>query len=143
MQYTTLGRSKLRVSVADLGAGGFSRLGLKAGKTWDEAARLVLEAVDLGIHFIDTAAAYARAGVSGSVGCWLSVEQLSSSTTTPSGPMKPPRANTTLGDLQRATPWLWLNCGCSAAAILLDLFAQHSAGTLLNKSHPRNHRQSR
>jgi hypothetical protein len=24
--------------------------------------------------------------------------------------MKPPRANTTLGDLHRATPWLWLNC---------------------------------
>ena len=36
MQYTTLGRSKLRVSVAGLGAGGFSRLGLKAGKTEDE-----------------------------------------------------------------------------------------------------------
>jgi hypothetical protein len=24
--------------------------------------------------------------------------------------MKPARANTTLGDLQRVTPWLWLNC---------------------------------
>jgi aryl-alcohol dehydrogenase-like predicted oxidoreductase len=58
MQYTTLGRTKLRVSVIGLGAGGFSRLGLKAGKTEDEAARLVLEAVDLGVNFIDTAAAY-------------------------------------------------------------------------------------
>jgi aryl-alcohol dehydrogenase-like predicted oxidoreductase len=65
MQYTTLGRTKLRVSVAGLGAGGFSRLGLKAGKTEDEAARLVLEAVDLGINFIDTAAAYGTEGVIG------------------------------------------------------------------------------
>jgi aryl-alcohol dehydrogenase-like predicted oxidoreductase len=65
MQYTTLGRTKLRVSVAGLGAGGFSRLGLKAGKTEDKAARLVLEAVDLGINFIDTAAAYGTEGVIG------------------------------------------------------------------------------
>jgi aryl-alcohol dehydrogenase-like predicted oxidoreductase len=52
-------RSKLRVSVAGLGGGGFSRLRLKTGKTEDEAARLILEAIDLGINFIDTAAAYA------------------------------------------------------------------------------------
>jgi aryl-alcohol dehydrogenase-like predicted oxidoreductase len=65
MQYTTLGRSQLRVSVAGLGGGGFSRLGLKTGKTEGEAARLVLEAVDLGINFIDTAAAYGTEGVVG------------------------------------------------------------------------------
>jgi aryl-alcohol dehydrogenase-like predicted oxidoreductase len=65
MQYTTLGRSKLRVSVAGLGAGGFSRPSLKAGKTEDEAARLFLEAVDLGVNFIDTAAAYGTEGVVG------------------------------------------------------------------------------
>jgi aryl-alcohol dehydrogenase-like predicted oxidoreductase len=65
MQYTTLGRTKLRVSVAGLGGGGFSRLGLKAGKTEAEAARLVLDAVDLGVNFIDTAAAYGTEGVVG------------------------------------------------------------------------------
>jgi aryl-alcohol dehydrogenase-like predicted oxidoreductase len=65
MQYTTLGHTKLRVSTAGLGGGGFSRLGLKTGKTEDEAARLVLEAVDLGINFIDTAAAYGTEGVIG------------------------------------------------------------------------------
>jgi aryl-alcohol dehydrogenase-like predicted oxidoreductase len=65
MQYTTLGRTNLRVSVAGLGGGGFSRLGLKAGKTEDEAARLVLEAVDLGINFIDTAAVYGTEGIIG------------------------------------------------------------------------------
>ena len=65
MQHTTLGKTNLRVSVAGLGTGGFSRLGLRAGKTEDEAARLVLEAVDLGINFIDTAPSY---GTEGAVG---------------------------------------------------------------------------
>jgi L-galactose dehydrogenase len=65
MQYTTLGHTKLRVSVAGLGGGGLSRLGLKTGKSEYEAARLVLEAVDLGINFIDTAAAYGTEGVIG------------------------------------------------------------------------------
>jgi len=65
MQHTTLGRTGLRVSVAGLGTGGFSRLGLKAGKTEDEAARLIHEAVGLGINFIDTAANYGTEGVVG------------------------------------------------------------------------------
>ncbi len=47
MQYTTLGNTGLRVSVAGLGTGGFSRLGLKTGKTEDESARLIHEAVDV------------------------------------------------------------------------------------------------
>ena len=58
MEYTTLGRTGLKVSVAGLGCGGFSRLGLPAGKTEDEAALLVCEAVDMGINFIDTAPIY-------------------------------------------------------------------------------------
>jgi len=58
MQYTTLGKTGLKVSVAGLGTGGFSRLGIPAGKTEDDAARLILDAVDLGINFIDTAPAY-------------------------------------------------------------------------------------
>ncbi|MEA2978722.1 MAG: hypothetical protein QOF09_545 [Alphaproteobacteria bacterium] len=65
MQYTTLGRTNLRVSVAGLGTGGFSRLGLKAGKTEEESARLIHEAVGLGINFIDTAQSYGTEGVVG------------------------------------------------------------------------------
>src|ERR1700759_3203829 len=65
IQYTSLGRTELCVSVAGLGGGGFSRLGLKAGKTEAEAAHLVLEAIDLGVNFIDTAAAYGTEGVVG------------------------------------------------------------------------------
>jgi aryl-alcohol dehydrogenase-like predicted oxidoreductase len=65
MQYTTLGRTGLRVSVAGLGTGGFSRMGLKSGKTEDESARLILDAVDLGINFIDTAPPYGTEGVIG------------------------------------------------------------------------------
>jgi aryl-alcohol dehydrogenase-like predicted oxidoreductase len=65
MQYTTLGRTGLRVSVAGLGTGGFSRMGLKSGKTEAEAARLVLDAVELGVNLIDTAPPYGTEGVVG------------------------------------------------------------------------------
>src|SRR5580700_11174829 len=65
MNYTTLGRTGLRVSVAGLGTGGFSRMGLKSGKTEDESVRLILDAVELGINFIDTAPAYGTEGVVG------------------------------------------------------------------------------
>jgi L-galactose dehydrogenase len=56
MDYTTLGRTGLRVSVMGLGGGGDSRLGVKE----DEAhgVRLVRLALDLGVNFIDTAEAY-------------------------------------------------------------------------------------
>jgi aryl-alcohol dehydrogenase-like predicted oxidoreductase len=65
MQYTTLGKTGLRVSVAGLGTGGFSRMGLKSGLTEDESARLILDAVDLGVTFIDTAPPYGTEGVVG------------------------------------------------------------------------------
>ena len=39
MQYTTLGKTGLKVSVAGLGCGGFSRFGLGTGKSEAEAAR--------------------------------------------------------------------------------------------------------
>jgi len=65
MDYTTLGRTNLRVSVAGLGTGGFSRLGLRAGKSEEEAAGLILEGVELGINFIDTAPSYGTEGVVG------------------------------------------------------------------------------
>jgi aryl-alcohol dehydrogenase-like predicted oxidoreductase len=65
MKYTTLGKTGLKVSVAGLGTGGFSRLGLKSGKTEDESARLIHEAVALGVNFIDTAASYGTEPVVG------------------------------------------------------------------------------
>jgi aryl-alcohol dehydrogenase-like predicted oxidoreductase len=65
MDYTTLGNTGLRVSVAGLGTGGFSRLGLKTGKSEQESARLIHAAVGLGITFIDTAPAYGTEGVVG------------------------------------------------------------------------------
>lgn len=57
MQYTMLGRTGLKVSVAGLGCGGNSRLGLGT-LTFDQSADLVREALDLGINLIDTAVAY-------------------------------------------------------------------------------------
>jgi aryl-alcohol dehydrogenase-like predicted oxidoreductase len=58
MDQTTLGRTGLRVSVAGLGCGGFSRLGMATGRSEAESIALVRLAIDSGINFIDTAANY-------------------------------------------------------------------------------------
>ena len=70
MEYVTLGRTGLQVSVAGLGCGGFSRLGLGNGKSEAEAVALIRQAIDLGVNLFDTAAAYgtgrgARQGAQG------------------------------------------------------------------------------
>jgi aryl-alcohol dehydrogenase-like predicted oxidoreductase len=58
MEYVTLGKTGLRVSVAGLGCGGNSQLGLNKGKTEAEAIALVRQALDLGVNLLDTAASY-------------------------------------------------------------------------------------
>jgi aryl-alcohol dehydrogenase-like predicted oxidoreductase len=58
MDYTTLGRTGLRVSVAGLGCGGSSKLGKPWGKSEAQSVAIVRHALDLGVNFIDTAAAY-------------------------------------------------------------------------------------
>jgi L-galactose dehydrogenase len=58
MQYTTLGKTGLRVSVAGLGCGGNSKIGLGAGLTTAQSVDLVRAARDLGVTFYDTAEAY-------------------------------------------------------------------------------------
>src|SRR5215475_7753486 len=65
MEYTTLGRTGLKVSVAGLGCGGFSRLGLGTGRSEAEAVALVRQAHDLGVNLFDTAAAYGTESVVG------------------------------------------------------------------------------
>ncbi|MFT7245543.1 MAG: aryl-alcohol dehydrogenase-like predicted oxidoreductase [Candidatus Azotimanducaceae bacterium] len=58
MQYTTLGRTELKVSVVGLGCGGHSRLGTAQGKSMAHGETIVRRALELGVNFIDTAAAY-------------------------------------------------------------------------------------
>lgn len=65
MQFTSLGRTGLRVGVAGLGCGGFSRLGLGRGKSEAQAISVVRAALDLGVNLIDTAAAYGTEEVVG------------------------------------------------------------------------------
>jgi len=65
MEMTTLGRTALRVSVAGLGCGGHSRLGLGTGHDHAHAQRIVDAALDLGINFLDTARAYGTERVVG------------------------------------------------------------------------------
>jgi aryl-alcohol dehydrogenase-like predicted oxidoreductase len=65
MDYTTLGRTGLRVSVAGLGCGGFSRLGQSTGSSEAESVALVRLAIDSGITLIDTAAQYGTEAIVG------------------------------------------------------------------------------
>ena len=65
MEYRTLGRTGLKVSVAGLGCGGFSRLGLGAGKSEAHAIGIIRGALDLGVNLFDTAASYDTEGVLG------------------------------------------------------------------------------
>ena len=58
MERTTLGRTGLEVSVAGLGRGGHSRLGLSHGGSEAEAIAVIHRALDLGINLIDTARVY-------------------------------------------------------------------------------------
>jgi aryl-alcohol dehydrogenase-like predicted oxidoreductase len=65
MEYTTLGRTGLKVSVAGMGCGGSSRLGLTAGHSVAHGAGIIRQAVDLGVNLIDTAKAYGTEPVVG------------------------------------------------------------------------------
>lgn len=58
MEYTSLGNTGLTVSVAGLGCGGNSRLGLGHGASFEACVAVVRTAVDLGVNFLDTAEAY-------------------------------------------------------------------------------------
>jgi L-galactose dehydrogenase len=65
MDYTTLGRTGLKVSVAGLGCGGFSQLGLGTGKSEAHAVGIIRAAIDHGVNLFDTAASYATEPVLG------------------------------------------------------------------------------
>ena len=58
MEYRPLGNTGLSVSVAGLGCGGNSRLGLGRGASFEGCVTVVRTAVDLGVNFLDTAEAY-------------------------------------------------------------------------------------
>ena len=66
MQYRTLGRTGLRVSVMGIGAGGPSRLGMHDERlSTQESVALLLRALDSGVNFIDTAEGYGTEDIVG------------------------------------------------------------------------------
>jgi len=58
VKYVKFGRTGLEISVAGLGCGGHSRLGQGYGTSRQSSSDVVRAAIDLGINYIDTAAAY-------------------------------------------------------------------------------------
>ena len=65
MDYTTLGKTGLRVSVLGLGGGGHSRLGQRHDVSVSESERIVRRAVEQGVNFVDTAEAYGTESIIG------------------------------------------------------------------------------
>src|SRR5262245_50594226 len=65
MDYTTLGRTGLKVSVLGLGCGGPSRLGTLTGHDEEAAVAVVERAIDLGVNFLDTAELYGTESIVG------------------------------------------------------------------------------
>ena len=88
MEFTTLGRTGLRVSVAGLGCGGPSRLGMRNDpQSENHAIGLVKQAIDLGVNFLDTAQNYGTEEVVGKAIAAIPRDRLIISTkkTLPSG----------------------------------------------------------
>lgn len=67
MEYRPLGKTGLTVSVAGLGCGGNSRLGLGRGASFDDCVAVARTAIDLGVNFLDTAEAYGTEEIVGAV----------------------------------------------------------------------------
>jgi aryl-alcohol dehydrogenase-like predicted oxidoreductase len=65
MEYILLGRSGLMASVAGLGCGGPSRLGLRDNGGETEAIGIIRTALELGVNLLDTAEAYGTEEVVG------------------------------------------------------------------------------
>ncbi len=58
MDYVTFGRTGLNVSIMGLGCGGPSRIGQSTGSDEAESVKIIRNALDAGINFLDTAEAY-------------------------------------------------------------------------------------
>ena len=58
MEFTTLGRTGLKVSRMGIGGGGPSRLGQATGNTVEESIAIVKYALKSGVNFIDSAESY-------------------------------------------------------------------------------------
>lgn len=80
MEYRPLGNTGLSVSVAGLGCGGNSRLGLGRGASFDDCVAVVRTAVDLGVNFLDTAEVYGTEEIVGAAARFYDRDRLVIST---------------------------------------------------------------
>ena len=81
MEYTTLGRTGLKVSVAGLGCGGPSRLGMRNDpQSASHAVAMVRQAIELGVNFLDTAESYGTEPIVGKAIAGIPRERLVIST---------------------------------------------------------------
>ena len=117
MEYTPLGRTGLEVSVAGLGCGGNSRLGLGSGKSERDAMALVRQAYDLGVNIFDSAAVYGTEEVLGKALKGLPRERLVIATKARVGRLSPAEA---VASLDRSLALLGTD--------YIDIFQLHGVG---------------
>lgn len=65
MHYTPLGKTNIKVSVASLGSGGFSKIGQNTGKSAKESQKVVSTAIERGINLVDTSELYGTEDIVG------------------------------------------------------------------------------
>src|SRR5438034_1608368 len=109
MEFTTLGQTGLKVSVAGLGCGGPSRLGMRNDPlSANHAIGMVKQALDLGVNFLDTAQNYGTEAIVGKAIAGLPREQVVIST------------KKTLPPVDHANPELEVIKGLEQSLKLLD-----------------------
>ena len=118
MEYTTLGKTGLKVSVVGLGCGGFSRIGQRAGKSEAESVSLVQAAFDMGINFLDTARAYSTETIVGKAVKSYNLNEIVISTKAQIDRDNAPRpTDEILADLDQSLDQLGIDC--------IDIFHLH------------------
>jgi L-galactose dehydrogenase len=118
MQYRTLGRTGLQVSVLGLGGGGYSRLGTSQGGGNANAVAVVRRALELGVNIIDTAESYGTEVSVGKAIKGLPRQGLVLCTKTGAGSITEPRAP---NDLSRSLEQSLRNLGTD----YIDIYQLH------------------
>ncbi len=80
MEYRPLGNTGLSVSVAGLGCGGNSRLGLGRGASFDDCVVIARTAIEAGVNFLDTAEVYGTEEIVGAAARFYDRDRLVIST---------------------------------------------------------------
>jgi aryl-alcohol dehydrogenase-like predicted oxidoreductase len=93
MDYTTLGRTGLTVSVAGLGCGGSSCLGQTAGHSRSHSVGIIHKAVDMGVNYLDSSRNYGTEEIIGAALKTMSRDKIVIATKPEANPSDTPKTD--------------------------------------------------